>query len=558
MTAELGDYLSSLMTANDPALAMQAAVKHVSDALLCDISWTGLVDQDDQLRMGAHHGLRTPQMSATWHLTVGDGIGGRAASLARTQKSSNYLHDSRRVPAKHLIDDEEIATVVVTPLLDTEESVGVLYAAHRNLRAWSPHDIQMLESISHYLSLRLRQLGLSSQSDSTLQNYKRQVVAADSALRSSTDLIELLTNIDEIDSTIDVAATALNARVELHDQNGLTLYASGPGETTCRGARLSYELGPGSRLSIKLLSVDEHPSPADPPARLALNSLRLQLLRLSARETTREELRGDLLESLLTGRFADTGHLRRRLSLIGRPQLAEGAHVVVLESRIAQDRLSDRFHEDLLTTFPQSLVDHRGASVVIVIGGPGSEERLAQQVTELLSREESRRRTGQHMVSGAATPSFIAGIGRRSNLLYEISISYDEAQVACSIGRSDLRTGSKAVMSARALGLQGLASMPRSQLSATVQDTLGPILDHDERRGTHYMATVRSYLSNDRHLGNTAAELLVHYNTVRNRITRIEEMLNLRFGQADDRYRAETAVRMTSVLATLIDPPVRL
>lgn len=558
MTAGLAHFLSSLMTAKDAALAMQAAVEHVSAALHCDISWTGLVENDDQLHMGAHHGVRTTEMSVTWRLAVGDGIGGRAASLARTQKSSNYLHDSRRVPAKYLIDKEKIATVVVTPLMVAEVPVGVLYAAHRQLRDWSPEDLRLLESIAHYLAIRLEQLGLNSQSESTLQDYRKKVIATESALRSSTDLVELLTNTNEIDRTLDVFATTLNARVELHDQNGLTLHASGPDETSCKGARLTYELGPGSRLTIRMLSMEEQPSSADPPVRLALNSLRLQLLRLSERETTREELRGDLLESLLTGRFTDSNHLRRRLSLIGRPQLAEGAQVVVIESRITRDHLSDRFLEDLRTTFPQSLVDHRDSSVVVVIGGTRSEERLTQQMTELLSREDRRGPKDGSEIDRAAKRSFIAGIGRRSNLLHEISISYDEARVACSIGSSDIHASSNGVVSARTLGLQGLANMPHSQLSATVQDTFGQILDHDERRGTHYMATVRSYLSNDRHLGNTAAELLVHYNTVRNRITRIEELLDLRFDHADDRYRAETAIRMASVLAALTAPSSRL
>lgn len=558
MTPEMGHFLSSLMTANDSALAMQAAVRHVSEALHCDISWAGLSDEDNLLRMGAHHGLRTPEMSATWRLALGEGIGGRAASLARTQKSTNYLHDSRRVPAKRLIDNEKIATVLVTPLMNAEESVGVLYAAHRRPRPWTAEDIQLLESISHYLSIRIGQLGVRSQSASTVQSHKKQLIAADSAMRSSSELIELLTTTNELDSTLDVFATVLNSRVELRDQNGVNLYASGPSETNCRGARLSYELAPGSGLSISLLSVDEQPSPADPPALLALNTLRLQILRLRERETTKEALRGDLMESLLTGRFSDIANLQRRLSLIERPQLAEGAQVVVIDSRTSRDQLSARFHEDLRTTFPQSLVDHRDSSVVVIIGGAADEERLTQQLTELLDREERRRGTAENAIDRKADRAFLAGVGRHSNLLHDISISYDEARAACSVGRSELNTSGKVAVSARTLGLQGLASMPYSQLKAAVHDTFGPILDLDECRGTQYMATVRSYLAHDRHLGNTASDLVVHYNTVRNRITRIEGLLDLKFDHADDRYRAETAIRMVSVLTALTDPSLRL
>ena len=86
-----------------------------------------------------------------------------------------------------------------------------------------------------------------------------------------------------------------------------------------------------------------------------------------------------------------------------------------------------------------------------------------------------------------------------------------------------------------------------------VNDTFGPIIDHDQRRGTDFMRTVRTYLANDRHLGDTASELHLHYNTVRNRIARIEELLDLKFDQADGRYRAETAIRMVAVLRTLTE-----
>lgn len=555
MTAESEHFLSSLLTANDATQAMQAAVSHVSDSLRCDISWTGLAEQDDQLHMGVHHGLRTPEMSATWRLAIGDGVGGRAALLARTQKSSNYLHDSRRVPAKRLIDNEKIATVLVTPLSASGSPVGVLYAAHRQLRAWTPDDVDQLESVSHYLSIRLEQLRQDAQTKSTVRSFKRRAVAADSALRSSSKLIESLTNTEEIGSTLDVAAVALNARIELHDDQGLTLHAAGPDEASCRGPRLSSTLGRRSRLSIRLLGVDDQPSPADTPVWLALNTLRLQLLRLSERAATREKLRGELLDNLLTGKFTDAGHARRQLSLIGHPRLAESAQVVIIKPRTAPDRLSSRFHADLRTTFPQSLIDHRDSAVVIIIAAIRSEERLIQQMTDLLNREEGRRRNAEVETNGQARRSFIAGIGRRSGQLHEISISYDEAKVACSIGCLDLHTGGNGVASARTLGLQGLANMPHSQLKTTVHDTFGPVLDHDERRGTEYMRTVRSYLFHDRHLGKTASELHLHYNTVRNRISRIEDLLNLRFDHADDRYRAETAIRMVSVLTALTDPP---
>lgn len=553
MTAAWERFLSSLLASNTPTQAMQSAVGYVSEALCCDISWTGLVEADDQLHMGAHHGLTTPEMSTVWRLAVGDGIGGRAVSLARTQRSSNYLHDSRRVPAKRLIDNERIATVLVTPLTAAGQPTGVIYAAHRELREWTPRDVDHLETTARRLSMRLHQLTLLREAERTVRSLQRKAIGAESALQSSSEFIGALTNTGEIDSSLEVAAVFLNANIQIHDGRGRTLHTAGPDEIGCSGTRLTCELGNRSDLSLRIHQIDMDPSPADTPISLAIGALRLQLLRLGERAEAREELRGELLESLLTGRFSDSEHLRRRLSLIGRPHLAESARVIVVEPLAAANRLSARFHTDLRTTFPQLLIDHRDSSLVIVVEDHRPEEYLIRQFKELLIREEERHRRPRTDGAEHEGPRFVAGVGRRSRRPHEISVSYDEAAAACAIGLSDARAADKGIFSARKLGLQGLASMPQEQLAAMVNDTFGPIIDHDQRRGTDFMRTVRAYLSNDRHLGDTASELHLHYNTVRNRIARIEELLDLKFDQADGRYRAETAIRMVAVLRTLTE-----
>ncbi|MGC3021735.1 PucR family transcriptional regulator [Brevibacterium sp. FAM 24630] len=386
-----------------------------------------------------------------------------------------------------------------------------------------------------------------------MRSLQRKAIGAESALQSSSEFIGALTNTGEIDSALEVAAVFLNANIQINDGRGRTLHTAGPDEIGCAGTRLTCELGNRSDLSLRIHQIDMDPSPADTPISLAIGALRLQLLRLGERAEAREELRGELLESLLTGRFNDSEHLRRRLSLIGRPHLADSARVIVVESLAASNRLSARFHTDLRTTFPQLLIDHRDSSLVIVVEDHRPEEYLIRQFKELLIREEERHRRPGTDGAEHGGPRFVAGVGRRSRRPHEISVSYDEAAAACAIGISDPRAADKGIFSARKLGLQGLASMPQEQLAAMVNDTFGPIIDHDQRRGTDFMRTVRTYLANDRHLGDTASELHLHYNTVRNRIARIEELLDLKFDQADGRYRAETAIRMVAVLRTLTE-----
>ncbi|HLR45193.1 MAG TPA: GAF domain-containing protein, partial [Brevibacterium sp.] len=152
------DYLKALLVANSATQAMQAAVDRVRDVFACDVAWTGLLHEDECLHIGAHAGLRTPEMPGTWRLEVGAGIGGRAAQLGRAHKSNDYQHDARRVPAKRVIDNEGIVAVLVVPILAADRTLGVLYAASRTPRRWSDDQATRLETISHYLAVRLKQL----------------------------------------------------------------------------------------------------------------------------------------------------------------------------------------------------------------------------------------------------------------------------------------------------------------------------------------------------------------------------------------------------------------
>src|SRR5699024_12322120 len=159
--------------------------------------------------------------------------------------------------------------------------------------------------------------------------------------------------------------------------------------------------------------------------------------------------------------------------------------------------------------------------------------------------------TSEQLRHVSATTVLMIGIGRARHNLLDISMSYDEARASCEVGLSSEHRSHSDVLRARSLGIQGLASLPLAQLRTTVTDTFGPLLESDHHRGTQHLATVRTYLANDRHIPGTAADLRVHYNTVRNRIARIEHLLGVDLGDVNDRFRVETALRMESVVRAL-------
>lgn len=298
------DYLKSLLVANDATHAMQAAVDRVREVFDCDVAWSGLLD-GDCLHMGAHAGLSTPEMSATWRLEVGAGIGGRAAQLARPHKSSDYQHDARRVPAKRVIDNEGIVAVLVVPILTADRTLGVLYAASHTPRRWADDEVRRLERISHYLAVRLKQLDVDGRFAAEAQIQRERADAATTALRSASELVNSLTRSRHIESALESTAAAAHTRIELRDKGGTILHAAGPRRDPAQKPLLSGELDSETGLIVALFSAHPERSIADPAIRLAYDALRLQLLRLRERELTTERLRGELLDQLLTGRLVN-------------------------------------------------------------------------------------------------------------------------------------------------------------------------------------------------------------------------------------------------------------
>lgn len=117
------------------------------------------------------------------------------------------------------------------------------------------------------------------------------------------------------------------------------------------------------------------------------------------------------------------------------------------------------------------------------------------------------------------------GVGRARSRLSELPASYDEAMKALAVGRE---VGApNGVVLFDELGIYRLlhAIAPPGELWRYCEDLLGPLLDQDRARGSNLLRTLETYLRNDRNIAATARDLFIHYNTLRYRLTRIEELL---------------------------------
>ncbi|GLZ08405.1 hypothetical protein Acsp03_58710 [Actinomadura sp. NBRC 104412] len=526
-------FLRRLLAANDTTQALQIAVDHVVEALGCAVSWAGLVE-GDYLVMGAHCGLISAEMRSAWRLKVGEGIGGKVAAERRPYMSRDYRHDSRRVPLmKRLIDNEGIQATLVVPLLMGDQALGVLYGAQRRPYPWSEEEQVVLDQIGRDLAIRLRQLDVDGRREQRASEVERKYRRTLGAQRECAALAGSLAAQGDAAVALDLLALKVGGLVELRNREGKLLRSAGAVGDGNPRVVWRRELQGTDGLTVSVVDVADLDEVDAATVELATALFRLQFLRLREHERTVEQLRGEMLDQLLTGRIADPGSFRQRLLTMGFS--AEEGQVVVIGRKRGEIGPDSPIATAIEGAFPRCTTGVRSGRLVAVVDITDPDTDVRCCLESLLVRGPYR--------------DLVAGVGRSCRDLGDYAISYDQARAACELGLRG--TGKSAVLTARDLGIIPLASVPLEHLRTMVRDTLGPLLDADETRGTDLVETLRVYLSNDRHLPATAAALHVHYNTVRNRIARIEELLGVDVRDVEDRFRLETALRMHALTHVL-------
>lgn len=134
------------------------------------------------------------------------------------------------------------------------------------------------------------------------------------------------------------------------------------------------------------------------------------------------------------------------------------------------------------------------------------------------------------------------GIGRASEDPLALDGSFREARRALAIGR--WREPIDVVTVFDDLGVDRLlADVPTAEVEAFCAAMLGPLEAVDAERGADLVRTLEVFLAT-RNAAATARELYLHYNTVQNRLARIEEVLGPYLDDPDRVLALALAVRL--------------
>lgn len=320
-------------------------------------------------------------------------------------------------------------------------------------------------------------------------------------------------------------AQLLGDRVRVEDPSGQVLASSddaaeaAPHERTLRPIRVG-----GMRLGDIVVAAEE--SALAPMDLIALDHAAtiaaLQLVQARSVMTREHRHRALLLDEIVSGHPIREEVIVEQAATLGwnlrRPRAAVVAEMSAREGGSELLVAGQWLEERVLSATRAALGDdaiawgrRSGFAVLVPADGVAAARDDARRLSQELG----------HAVQGAIVSM---GVGRVSPDVGQLHASYREATQALAIGR-DLE-GAGCVASFDELGLFRLLH-PLSlgvELERYCADVLGPLLTYDRETKGELVKTLESYLRNGANAAVTARELRVHYNTLRYRLGKIDDL----------------------------------
>jgi hypothetical protein len=141
-------------------------------------------------------------------------------------------------------------------------------------------------------------------------------------------------------------------------------------------------------------------------------------------------------------------------------------------------------------------------------------------------------------------------LGVRADLplvLREPTHTIDELRISLVHALDLVRHAEKPVV-APALGLSAVVAAAAGRgARESAHRFLAPLLEHDEKRSTELLPTLRAWLRNDAQPSRTCDELFIHRNSLGYRLRRIEQILNISLDTLDGKATCRMALRLVEL-----------
>lgn len=533
---------------------LQDIVTEARRLLDVDVAYLAMREPDDSLHIRVTDGSLGPHLRGVV-IPAHAGLAGRVVDTGSPVSSTDYLSD----PELHHVEAvdkiarvEALRTIAGVPMRLRADIIGVLMIGERDVRPPTPNELSLLGSLATFASLAIE---AARQLEDQRVAHDALRVQAEGTSRAATlheRLMDVAVSGGGVEKIIEALSEVVEGVVAFADETDRVVTAAQSGKTVddvaikaVQGAPPSAAFRPLSQrhtvvddgtTTVPVASVDSYfgalqvaAGGLDDVTRRLLerSALTIALVVASERAVSDAERRtsAEVLEQLLTRRIEDPVGFSRRTRSLGL-DLSTGHAVAVVDPGARG---------------PQLLADlerhvHAKGGLAARLGG--------QLVAVVPAADIDEART---TVAGVV-PKATVGIAGPSTGPAALKQSYDDAAACVSVltalGRDGECAGPDDLGPYRFL----LARSGRQDVGRFVDRTIGPLIRHDEARGTHLVETADIFLAAGRQHAAAATELCIHPNTLYQRLQRISRLLGEGWRAGDRALDTQLALRLHRLL----------
>ena len=561
----------------DQGELLAAIVSRARDLLGSDVAWLSTYDAD----------------IGEFHVVVVDGAlsQGPAAMVARRDRGAaglvmstrlpfttpDYLHDKRFAHDGKLDDtfrEEGIAALVGVPLIWEGEVIGLLFVADRYHRMHTAQSTSILCTLATHAAVALKNArdfehlnAALARADHARAELERHLASVQAATDAHEQITSLLARGASLAMLCEAVAQLLGGSVVVLDETGTVVAggaAAGYAGTSqasfaangehdadlARAARASrangrsvvaYEaLGETCR-ALAVIGGDDALGTALLFCRGALDEVAVRtferscsvigvvLLSQHRAEASRNRSASELLRSLVSTRQDDLAVLADRAGQHGIDLARPLALVVVEMDRPRADYAARRFASVAL---PASAVADDIDGALVVLCGASAAHEVRQTVSAWLGQELKAVHRGvasRPVAQPAELPALYAVLRRALAVLGRIGVH------GRIVGQHELAIYSTL-----------FETHDRASLASFLDASIGPLLAHDQKRGSDLAATLLAWFDCNQNARTTAQRMGIHVNTVRQRLATSEDLVG-HWGHASRALEIHVALRLWSL-----------
>ncbi|MDR1237867.1 MAG: helix-turn-helix domain-containing protein [Propionibacteriaceae bacterium] len=572
--AAIHDSATDLAQNRDPDIVAHSIVQRTRHLLAADMAYISLNDLSaGETFIRWTSGVRT-EAYRTIRMPLGTGVLGMIAAGQPVAYTNQYLADPVMI---HVADIDEIVaaegvfTVTGVPIRISGRVVGALLVANRTPMVLTSKGQFALEQMAAQAAIVLiqQQAGedvrqLRTMLDADVRNSTAMAEDMARALKLDERLLELLIRDGDTVDMVVALQELLGQPLSLWSPSG-RLLAGTPQPGIARGEVFQWRVNGAAQASLG----------AREPALLRLDDSDLAVMGI--------EVEGHHFGTLaMVGEAspAKLSDLRRGAALVTASMAVQNAIVQ------ADERAGSALVEDLMSVrtgrrpdaLPRRLAQHglSGNRFVAALCVPAEKSiwpRVLRTIAEtrgnskglvsphqdhvcaLIAADEPRA-LGERLAAALKSSGCPAIVGlsvAEDTVAETLALSHDEAlATARAAAVLRLREG---VFDAASLGIAGVlvGGADPGFVEQVVDRFLGQILAYDDAHGTQLAETARQFFENSCQLGPTAAQLHVHFNTVKQRLERIDKLQDPGWRNGPHAVDTHFALRLwhaRSVLAT--------